>query len=194
MPLIISAPKHQLAPQGNHRALCNMVCDLGIQETLYGPKQQVYLRFELSDEMMDWETSEGEKKRFPMVVGRSYTATLGKKSSLLHDLESWRGHVFTPQELDGFELFNVLGKPCLLNVIHNNDAASGKIYANIANISPLPKGMDVPTPFNPLVKFGPDDREDWDKLPDWLKQKIAPDQSSDDVASESVEFNDDIPF
>ena len=76
-----------------------------------------------------------------MLISKTYTASMHEKAALSKDLESWRGRAFTDEERDGFDLKKVLGQPCLLNVIHENKG--GTVYANIASVSPVPKGMPV---------------------------------------------------
>lgn len=54
-------------------------------------------------------------------------------------LESWRGKPFTPEELAGFDLKNVLGLSCFVGVVH--ETKGDKTYANLASVMKLPKGM-----------------------------------------------------
>ena len=188
----------QLAPAGTHIAVCNIVADLGLQPTGYGPKHKVYFRFELPNERSDYE-KDGQKVSGPMSTGSSFTVSLSKKATLRTFLESWRGKPFTKEELDGFDLLNVLGAPCQINIVHE-PAENGNTYANIKAIMPLPKGMARPKAENPLLKYSPDDAGDFQKLPEWLQKKIKEQVSStpEDTAqtsAASVPFeDDDIPF
>ena len=52
MPLYAKEPdggsgSYKHPPEGTRPAICNMVVDLGMQETPYGTKHQVYIRWEL---------------------------------------------------------------------------------------------------------------------------------------------------
>jgi hypothetical protein len=89
-----------------------------------------------------WQIEElrDDGKRF--VVYKRYTASLNEKATLRHDLESWRGRPFTAGELAGFDLESVIGANCILNVVHNpSKKDSGKVFANVAAVMPLMKGL-----------------------------------------------------
>jgi len=123
---------------GTYPARCIAIIDLGTQDSEYqGQKRkrrQAMLVWELPTEMM--ETKDGEK---PMTVSKFYTVSLSEKSNLRPDLEAWRGRAFTPEELAGFDLNNVLDKPCMVSVTHNE---KGK--ARVSSVAKLVKGMSVP--------------------------------------------------
>lgn len=158
------------APAGNHIARCYMVCDLGMQESTFNGetslKHKVRLSFELPNELME---SDGR----PFSVSSHYTLSLHENSAMRKDLTSWRGREFTDAELEGFDLMNVVGVPCMLNVIHKQNG--DKTYVNIGGITPMPKGMDCPAAVNAPVKFSLEE-ENWQEvfstLPEWLQQKI----------------------
>jgi hypothetical protein len=129
-------------PAGTHRARCFAVIDLGTQQTTWNNRviwqEKILLGWELSDEF--YETEEGLKK--PHIVWQRYTNSLANNANLRADLESWRGIGFRPEELKGFKVEKVLGKACLLTLIHKEK--DGKTYANITAITPLPKGTPAP--------------------------------------------------
>lgn len=156
----------QIVSEGLHQALCNAVVDLGQQSVTWNEeskvKAQVFIRWELPTELME----DGR----PMVLGRIYTNSLSKKANLRRDLEGWRGRSFTAQELDGFDLSTVLGKPCQLTVTHNT--RGDRTYANVGSIVPWPTGMEIPQPANPLLLFDVDNPHNVDELPEWLRTKI----------------------
>jgi hypothetical protein len=189
-------------PAGNHVAVCNLVADVGLQPSGYGPKHKVYLRFEIPAERTEYE-KDGQRMEGPMTIGSFFTASLSKKATLTGFLESWRGRGFTKEELDGFDLFTVLGASCMLNVIHQaSESDATKIYANIKSVGALPKGMAKPKAENPLLKYSPDDTEDFRRLPEWLQKKIT-DQVSETPEDEGPApkqaddpgFDDDsVPF
>lgn len=128
-------------PVGVHAAWCVSVIDLGTQiSELYGSKRKVWILFEIPDKKM----SDGR----PFGVSVFYTASLNEKANLRHDLEAWRGKPFTKQELESFDLKNIVGKPCLLNIIHNE-----KDKVEIASIMPLPKTMPIAAMVNETCVF-----------------------------------------
>lgn len=116
---------------GSYPARCVGVVDLGVQHNEFTGKDQekVRLIFELPSERVQVE---GEDK--PRWLSKPYTASLHEKSSLRQDLDAWRGRAFTPEELAGFDLSNVLGAPCLLSVTRQ-EGKGGRFYAKIAGIS-----------------------------------------------------------
>jgi len=123
---------------GTYPARCISIIDLGTQRGEYQGKptvrRQVMLVWELPTETV--ETKDGEK---PMTVSKFYTVSLSEKSNLRPDLEAWRGRAFTDEELLGFDLNNVLDKPCMVSVKHNE-----KGRARVSSVAKLVKGMSVP--------------------------------------------------
>lgn len=156
---------------GSYPARCVGVVDLGIQHNDFNGKDQekVRLIFELPTERIQVD---GEDK--PRQLSKPYTASLHEKSTLRHDLDAWRGKPFTPEELAGFDLANVINAPCLLTVV-NQEGKNGSTYAKISGISKPMKGMDVPPLENDPIKFDMDaeDAEDVLKtLPNWIQAEI----------------------
>jgi hypothetical protein len=91
-----------------------------------------------------WQIDENLDDGKPFLVRRRYTCSLHEKATLRRDLESWRGRGFTDQELQSFDLEILLSASCLLNIIH--EARNGSIFANVAGVMRLPKGMMPPVP------------------------------------------------
>ena len=135
-------------PTGSHSARCISIIDLGTQKNTYEGetqmKHQLIIRWELSNELM----TEGEHKGKPFTVSKFYTASLHEKAGLRKDLAAWRGRDFTPEELKGFDLKSILGKPCMLAV-----GMSEKGKAKVSTVMALPKGMTVPAQVNPSFNF-----------------------------------------
>lgn len=156
-------------PEGNYIATCVRVIDLGTQITSFkgadSLKRKVLIAWEVPDVMVEWEGQEQ-----PALVMSSYTASLHEKANLRQHLEAWRGRRFTDDELRGFDLKNVLGKGCQIQVLHSEDGA----YANVKAIMALPKGMPNPGAVHELINFDLDDLDDaiLAKLSDKLRAKI----------------------
>lgn len=153
---------YENCPAGVHPAWCVSVIDLGTQNSdLYGAKKKVWIMFETPGEHM----SDGR----PFGVSNFYTASLNEKATLRHDLESWRGRPFTKEELADFDLKNILGKSCLINVMHNDRGR-----AEIAGIMPLPKGMPIPARINELMSFDVNafDFKIFEKIPEGIQKLI----------------------
>jgi hypothetical protein len=186
------------APAGVHVAVCNLVVDCGVQPGgKYKPRHQVYIRWELPKERIQWTDKEGEQHEGPITIGRFYTASLGEKATLRRDLENWRGRAFTKQELAGFNLFNILGAACQLMVVQST--VGDEIYSNVAGVMGFPKDHPKPTAENTLLKYSPDESEQLEQLPRWLRDKVlgslAPPEPPEEYAKASGDdFDDDIPF
>jgi hypothetical protein len=159
------------APAGNHLARCIGVVDLGTQ---YSPRfdkasKKLRISWELPNETHVFNPDKGPE---PFVVGREFTASLNKNSALRPLLESWRGRAFTAAELEGFELKKLIGAPCLINIVH--ETVEGKTYANIASVSQLVKGTQMPPQqlagHYYEIEQGRD--EAFNNLPEWLQEKI----------------------
>ena len=123
-----------LAPAGLHQAVCCDYVDLGILEvTWMGQiKKQPKIR-------VVWQLDEDMEDGKPFIVQKRYTAKLFEKATLRKELESWRGRPFTDAELDGFDLDNIIGANCQLNIQHVTK--DGKTYANVVSVVPLGKNM-----------------------------------------------------
>ena len=195
-------------PAGTYVARCVSVVDLGIQQTPFGGKEKVYLGFEVPSERVEWEKDD-KKHEGPALIGSRYTASNHEKSILGQHLTSWRGKPFTEEERAGFDLFTVLGAPCMINVVHAENG--GKTYANIQAIMRLPKGQECPPAETDLIGYTPQDLEkaaNFDKLPEWQQKLVneghSPQQSAPPPADPHTnmtppvpgpdDFDDDIPF
>lgn len=163
MPIMIKEKTGPQVPVGTHIAICFRIVDLGTQpDSGFGEKEKVVVFWELPHERV---IVDGIEK--PMGISKFYTKSLGKRANLRKDLVAWRGREFTKEELDGFDLKNILGKACQVSVISNENGKSA-IDAVVA----LPKGMQVPPPQNPLVEWSVQDgkNEVYAKLPEWVRQ------------------------
>jgi len=204
MPLIVKdtgGGDFTIAPAGQHVAICDRVIDLGMQETSYGLKHKLMIRFQLPNERVSWE-KDGEELEGPQVAFANYTASLSEKANLRQDLESWRGRSFTQDELDGFDVMSVLGAPCQLTIVHNPGEGS-KVWANIRAITPLLKGMEKPQPEGDVFGYSPDSPEHYDKLSEKMQEKVTKGHAMAAAQSENPapngnggepDFDDDIPF
>ncbi len=199
MPLIATegdTKPRQLPPAGTHVARCISVIDLGTQDMPAYDKQlhKIRVTWELPDELAVFKEENGEQ---PFVVSKDYTLSLFKKATLRQELESWRGKAFTAEELQGFDIFTLLGVPCLVSIIHKT-TENGKTFANVTNVSKLPKGTVAPKQINKSVQYSIDDGENevfW-ALPEWLQVKIgkSAEFSTEDVVTEIEEAPETDPF
>jgi len=108
--------------------------------------------------------------------------------NVLGVIENGRGKKLTDDESRAFDLRTVLGHPCQLSVVHNEN--NRRTYANVAAVTGIPKDLPVADAVNDVICFDLDEDDDVSILPEWLQRKI-----SDRKSAEAVEeFNDEIPF
>ena len=125
----------QAAPAGVHQAVCVDVVDLGLVEVTW--QGQTKRQHKVS---LRWQIDEARDDGKPFLVSKRYTLSLSDRATLRRDLEAWRGRPFTDADLrDGFEVDDVLGANCLVNIVHRTK--DGTTYANVDAIMPLVKGM-----------------------------------------------------
>lgn len=145
----------ELPPAGNHPAVLVALVDLGTHEDTYGGEskmnRKVYLAWELTAE-------EGRP-----VVGRDFTFSLNAKALLRQFIQRWRGRDLA--EGEEFDVSVLLGKPCMLSVVHQQKG--DRTFAKVDGVAGVPKGMTVPDARREQVLWSVD--EDGDvELPEWL--------------------------
>ena len=204
--MIISdnSKEFKISPAGNHMARLYSVIDLGHQATEWAGEtkimHKVVLTWELhgkDDNEMPLTTDDGK----PLIVSKRYTVSLGEQARLRQDLEAWSNKKMTAEDRKNFDLKNLLGKFCMVNITHSED---GK-YANISGISPVPSALRAHQPEginNPvhfwLAEF---DQAKYDALPKYYREKITESsewrgQKAKDENKVTIEDSDlsDIPF
>jgi len=136
--MIVREPEQKLAqaPAGVHAAVCVDEIDMGLVPNRFDPEAPPVPTVRLL-----WQIGEDDLKTgLPFLVKKDYRASLHEKAALRADLEAWRGRAFTFDELVGFDLENIIGVPCLLNLVEKTGSKGGK-FTNIKSIMPLPKHM-----------------------------------------------------
>lgn len=196
MPITVKEKSGPQVPAGTHLAICYRIVDIGTQpDTGFGEKEKLLIFWELPHERI---VIDGVEK--PMGISKFYTKSLSKRANLRKDLVAWRGREFTKEELEGFELRNILGKACQVSVV-TKESGNNAVDAVVA----LPKGTQLPPPQNPLVEWSVQDGKDavYNKLPDWLKEMAsqclewgAPEKPPVEGEPEGPKVDDDdsVPF
>jgi hypothetical protein len=158
-------------PQGTHVARCFQFIHIGtVKETIKGVEQEmnkIRLVFELPQELRD----DGK----PFTIGADYTLSMSPKANLKKFVDGMLGKSLDKQESGDFDVESLVGKACLLNVIHKQSQSTGNTYAQIAGSTPLVKGMECPDQVNPSLVFNYSDNynaETLESLPDFIKDKI----------------------
>ena len=154
------------APQGMHVARCISLIDLGTKhDQMYDKeKHEIFIMWELPHEIHEYtiKGKDGEPDKdmaVPFTVSRFYTLSLSDKAHLRDHLESSRTRAFTEQELQGFEMKNILGQPCMVNVIHSPKKNGNGINSVVKSVTGLPKNMECPPAVHDLTFFSLDPEE-----------------------------------
>jgi hypothetical protein len=201
-------------PPGMYLARCYRIVDLGKQKSEWQGKvneqPKVMLQFEVhgeDDAGKPLVTAKGE----PMSISKNFTLSLAEKATLRKDLQTWRGKPFTPEELKGFQIDNVLGAWAMI-AITKELGNNGKEYTNIANINSVPKAMKATLPegHNKCATFyieAPDMelfetfsdnlRAKIEASPEWQARKNVSYQKEQNAFAKGSGFDDmddDIPF
>ena len=188
---------------GTYLGICSAMISLGLQEQDYQGEtrktKRIMFVFTLPGETYEYE---GETRCRTLM--KEYTASIAPKAALKKDLESWRGRAFTDQELEAFELVNVLGKPVMLSLIA--EEKNGKSYNKINGLAKIAKGMTVPEGIDTYLFSAaePETYENWEKVPEWIQSKIKmqlemPQQFRRYLGEKTAEefppvSDDDLPF
>ena len=161
-------------PAGMHVARCIKLIDLGTQpvtfnnETKY--QRKVLICWELPETRMAG-LYKPEVKGLPFAISRRYTQSLASNSNLKKDLEGWRGKQFDAASATAFQPKDILGKPCMLNLVEQGE------FVNVAGITPVPKNLKCPKQINPSVYFSlaPEefDNKVLQSLPEKTREKIT---------------------
>lgn len=160
-------------PAGSHIAICYRFIDYGTQQVEWKGTTKLQRKVLLSWELPNERMEDGS----PFTIARKYTWSMSEKSNLRHDLEAWRGKAFTADDFSGptrFNIKNILGKACLLSIVH--EEKDGSTYANLMGVSAVPKGMPIPPLTNEVVYLSLEkplfDQNVFDKLSDKMKDTI----------------------
>jgi len=127
---------------GLQPGVCWKYFDVGLQPGYQDgpPSAKIVIYWELSERLKEGEFA---GKRF--LVHKEYTKSIGEKSNLRKDLQTWRGAPYTSEEIkQGIELDNILGKNCTLNLMEDKNG-----YPKVTGVFPPTKGTERLTPETP---------------------------------------------
>ena len=128
----------QPASDGLHSAAVADVIDLGLVQTLYGPKERLRLVF-----VIDEQDAQGE----PIRVSDTCTLTLHPKSKLTERVNALMPGTKNVKNLQ-LDPETLIGKVCLI-VTEQTTSDQGRTYANIEKSMPLAKdSVKVSIPLN----------------------------------------------
>ena len=194
-------------PAGLHLARCYRIIDLGTQKSEYMGQtkhmHKIMLGWEIHGTREDGSAIRMSDGR-PFGIFKNYTLSWSEKANLRLDLQAWRGKPFTQEELRRFDLKNVLGAWCMLNIIERA-GQNGKTYSNVNGITPVPAILkqNAKEGVNELQLFNLNEPnlEMYESFSDGLKAKISASPEWQKLQQENSESNaapetkeDDIPF
>lgn len=192
--------------EGMFHAVCYSIIDLGTQynKTFNKSARRVLITWEIPNQRLDIKSDDGQTVSMPRAISKEYTLSLHEKASLRKDLESWRGKRFTETELKGFNVFNVIGANCTIQVLHHkkiDSTGQEKTYANIVAIMPIMDKNNSLDPENPKRMFSFEESSSIPQgLPNWIASKLLDSEEMQDVSESNEEippigtYDDDIPF
>jgi hypothetical protein len=188
--------KFENAPAGAYVARCFRVVDLGTQTfQVMGETKQAHQC------LITWELGKTMEDGKPFTISEKYTVSLHEKAKMRAVLESWRGRKFTEAERKGFDLKNLLGKVCFLNIVHSQRGE--KTYANVASVMPVPEGIASPPPTNETLYYAISEHhpEVFERVPKYYREMIAKspeyqmlELGNSKAPASQEEMDDDIPF
>lgn len=197
---------------GVYIAICSGLIDLGIQVSeQFGTKSRKMI--------VQWiiagETIDVNGEQLPRSMHKQYGFSIGSKSNLRKDLEAWRGRAFTDEELNGFDLKNILNVPCQMQIITKERVGKSDVN-NISGIMSLPKGNNVDKlNEEDLTFFDIEDTstyKNFERIPKWVQEvikqaenyessglkKYVEENVKEEVVEDgefiTVEDTDDLPF
>lgn len=186
--------KYPQLSTGVHNARCIRVIDLGTQRDEY--KGEVSWKRKV---MITWEVHNKDAEE-PFEISKFYNHSLYEKANLSKDLTSWRGRPFTEDEKKGFDISNLVGKVCQINVIEGNN---GKPKVSTV----LPTKDDVGIQFNKSLVFSIEEYQKgeltvFNQLREGIRNMILESkelegQSQEDVkeyGESDIDPDDSVPF
>ena len=193
-----------LTPKGNHLARVFSIIQIGTVpeeykgETKDMPKVRIgwELPLKMNEfEYTDKETNETVKVKKPFAISQEYTLSLGSKAKLRPVVEGIIGTGLTDKEADVFDLSQIMGMTCMVDVRHKM-SKSGNEYAFVGAVTSVPEGMNVPEPINDTVLFewSNFNEEVFEKFPDFIKDKIKTSKEwkkKEGVNEDGIEYPED---
>jgi hypothetical protein len=192
----------EIVPAGNHVARCYSMVEIGTVTSEYMGEEKslkkVRVSWELPFKKKVFKPENGEQ---PYSISKEYTLSMYEKANLRKDLESWRGQGFSEEQAKSFDISKLLGKPCMLNVIHKTSNKGNK-YAQVSSITPIPEGMTCPAQINPIFELSYSDWSDdkFNSLAEWIRKEMESTPEFKMISTgggdvkEDTTGGDDLPF
>ena len=178
-------------PEGQYAVRCVDVIDLGEKlEQFPGSPERLVHKCAIV-----FQSGEANETGRLHEVSAEMTVSMHEKATLRKLLEDWRGKSYTDEQARaGVPVHKLCGQPALLNVEHKQ-SGSGRTYAKIHGITPLPKGMAAPElPAYQRPEFWQERKATYAADVAKYKAKIGLNGDLDTVPEALDDDPDDLPF
>ena len=199
----------ELVPQGTHLARIVRLIYLGTQDSGYtnedgSPKMisKLDITWELPNELRTFKEGEPQK---PMVISQEISHSMnknksGKPSTLRQLVENVIGTSLAEDEARKWDTDQLLGMPCMINVIHETSKKSGNKYSKVSSVSGVMKGIECPPAVNKLRVLDMD--KNWDEdyfksLTSFISDKMKKTKEYEKLMGTDIKEDikpEDIPF
>ena len=188
---ILKEKKYVPCPEGTQTGRISGVFNVGRQpDKGFGASRKWIFEVEVSSALRE----DGSRFRLTKWMQES----IFRKANMRKAIEAALGRSLTEAEAAGFDIRTILGKPCLVTVVHK-DGENG-INANIEGFAALPAGMTAPELMaKPIAyNFEADGRSIPDEVPEFIQKAIKESAEWNRPAAAKPEeddnpFDDDIP-
>ena len=184
----------ELCPEGNHTATLFKIINFGTLETEWKGKKKeqkkIRLYWEIPEEKYTYEDKDGKEIQTHHTISSEYTLSFSDQAKLRPIVTGMMGSM-NEEELWDFDIEQLLGRACLLNVVHEkgkNDPS--KVYSVVGATSPLIKGLTAPEPLmaQSVIDVNTASEEEIESLSGNLKDKMK--SSKEYKLKDKVEQNE----
>lgn len=162
--------------EGAYPARIYQIIHIGTIPGFQGALQnKVRITWEFPTEVKVFKEESGEQ---PQVLSNDYTLSFHEKSQLRKVIDACDPKALKTLGEDGlveeYDIENLLGKSCLVTVVHAQSKTSEAVYANISNCTVMPKGMICPDQVNTSKSLSYDnfDNDYFISLPTFIQDKM----------------------
>lgn len=158
-----SLPPRETCPEGTYQGELIRAYYIGTQvpkNPAYKPSKKIMLVWEIDEPRTE---SDGNH-----LIITTVTYSLNEKSGLTRLLKPVLGKSFPVGQNDELDIPAMIGSRMMVAVTHSDH--EGKTYANVASISPLPRGMAPFQATQDAFAWAYDDPAD-ERVPEWVREK-----------------------
>ena len=170
---------------------------LGTVQGFEGKMQnKVRIGFELPTELHTFDKERGEQ---PRVISKDYTLSFNEKATLTKVITACDPDALKLDDdglMEEFDVETLVGKECLITIAQKPKKDGTGNYAYIDSTTRIPKGMTCPSAINEpqILNYTNWNEELYQKLPDFLKEKIASSDEYKTMKGLNSPASDDVGF